>query len=52
MKWNNEINIQLLRCYYTVANLEADLKGYKPLLHEKFIEKYPELDFLDRTKTR
>jgi len=36
MKWNDEINTQLLRCYYTVTNLETDLTRYRPLSHETF----------------
>ncbi|CAH0728146.1 unnamed protein product, partial [Brenthis ino] len=46
MKWTDEINIELLRCYYTVTNLETNLTAYRPLLHRMFVQKYPELNFI------
>jgi len=47
---NDEINTQLLRCYYTVTNLETYLTRYRPLLRQKFVEIYLELNFLTKQK--
>jgi len=41
MKWSDEINTQLLHCYYTVINLEIDLTEYRPLLHQNSLKTYP-----------
>lgn len=43
MKWSDEINQQLLRCYYTVTHCETNLTGYRPELYTKFISIYPDL---------
>lgn len=46
MKWTDDVNRQLLRCYYIVTNCETNLTGYRPALLTKFTEIYPDLNIL------
>lgn len=43
MTWTREMNITVMRCYYTVTKLETVMIGYRPELHRLFALKYPEL---------
>lgn len=49
MKWTDEVNQQLLRCY-TVTNCETSLTNYRPALYTKFIEIYPDLHILSEQR--
>ncbi|KOB52285.1 Uncharacterized protein OBRU01_24715, partial [Operophtera brumata] len=46
LQWTKEINKELLKCYYIVTNNETNLTGYRPQLRNKFIETYPDLNFI------
>ena len=46
MIWSNQMNENLMRCYYTVTENETTTVGYRELLHKKFIEQYPDLSHL------
>lgn len=41
MKWTEEINLYIMRLYYTITNLETDCTSYRQELHTRFTEKYP-----------
>lgn len=43
MKWTDEINKNLLLCYFTVTNLQQNTTAYRSQLHQAFINIYPEL---------
>ncbi|XP_030750616.1 uncharacterized protein LOC115878300 [Sitophilus oryzae] len=43
MKWTDEINKNLLLCYFTVTNLQQNTTGYRSQLYEAFMNIYPEL---------
>lgn len=50
MQWTEDINRQLLQCYYSVTNNETNLTTYRPLLHRKFTELFPELNFVSQQR--
>lgn len=50
MKWTYQINRELLRCYYIVTLCETDLTAYRPLLHQKFKETFPELSHISEQR--
>ncbi|CAG4926824.1 unnamed protein product [Colias eurytheme] len=50
LQWTDEINKELLRCYYIVTMNETNKSGYRPLLYSKFIESFPELNFLSEQR--
>ncbi|KAK4885309.1 hypothetical protein RN001_001580 [Aquatica leii] len=43
MTWTREMNITVMRCYYTATQLEQISIGYRPQLYNLFTETYPEL---------
>lgn len=43
LTWNNEMNNNVMRCYYKATKLETLKTGYRPELHRLFTEIYPEL---------
>lgn len=43
MKWTDEINKNLLLCYFTVTNLQQNTTGYRSQLYQAFMNIYPEL---------
>lgn len=42
MKWTTEINEYIMRCYYNITKNETDVGAYRLLLHQAFLQKYPE----------
>ncbi|CAH1101752.1 unnamed protein product [Psylliodes chrysocephalus] len=42
MKWTTEMNEYIMRCYYNITKNEADIGAYRLLLHQAFLQKYPE----------
>ncbi|KAL0883753.1 hypothetical protein ABMA27_015858 [Loxostege sticticalis] len=42
MKWDSEINTFIMRTYFQITNLETDLTQYRPMLLQRFLEKYPD----------
>lgn len=50
MKWTHEINCELLRSYYIVTHCETNLSAYRPQLHQKFIETFPELSHISEQR--
>lgn len=42
MKWTTEMNEYIMHCYYSITKNETDMGAYRPLLHQAFLEKYPE----------
>ncbi|CAK1550990.1 unnamed protein product [Leptosia nina] len=49
-KWSKEMNEFILRTYLRLTLMESDTNGYLPLLHTKFIEKYPEMHVISRQR--
>ncbi|XP_026314715.1 uncharacterized protein LOC113226341 [Hyposmocoma kahamanoa] len=50
MKWTNDINTELLGCYYTVTKCETDMTAWRPLLYNIFIQQFPELSHLSEQR--
>uniref|UniRef100_A0A8D8QNX3 Uncharacterized protein n=1 Tax=Cacopsylla melanoneura TaxID=428564 RepID=A0A8D8QNX3_9HEMI len=42
IKWNQEMNKDVIEIYFHVTNCERIKTGYRTKLHEQFIQKYPE----------
>lgn len=42
IKWSNEMNKHIMRCYYISTNMEQDLTHYGHRLRDLFVEKYPQ----------
>ena len=43
MMWTTEMNINVMRCYFTATHLETINTGYRFELHRLFIQIYPQL---------
>ena len=46
MQWNNEMNENLMRCYYNVTQGESNITGFRIGLHREFTALYPQLNHL------
>lgn len=44
MKWNEDMNLFIMRTYYYITKLETDKTMHCKKLHDEFILKYPELN--------
>ncbi|XP_028158192.1 uncharacterized protein LOC114351251 [Ostrinia furnacalis] len=43
MRWSDELNESLMRCYYIVTESETNMSAYRNKLHKKFIDTHPNL---------
>lgn len=48
MKWDKEINMFIMRTYYSVTKLETDFTTYRQQMHQKFIEKYKNTEITEQ----
>ncbi|KAL0810285.1 hypothetical protein ABMA28_010444 [Loxostege sticticalis] len=46
MRWTDSLNESLMRCYYTVTQLETNMTTYRSKLHLKFIDTHPNLSHI------
>ena len=46
MKWNDEMNMNLMRCYYKATNGDTNKTAFRPELYWLYGEIYPELSNL------
>lgn len=44
MKWTEDMNISIMRCYFKATNNERNLVMYRQRMHEYFKEEYPDLE--------
>ncbi|KAL0878572.1 hypothetical protein ABMA27_003656 [Loxostege sticticalis] len=43
MRWTDDINEAIVKCYYEVTDFEKDMTMYRKKLREKFIQQFPNL---------
>ncbi|KAI5705922.1 hypothetical protein M8J75_003020 [Diaphorina citri] len=50
MNWTNEMNLDIIRCYYKATQLETKLRNYAQEFHALFTAIYPELSHLNEQR--
>ncbi|CAH2094088.1 unnamed protein product [Euphydryas editha] len=50
MKWSNEVNETLIKCYYLTTKMETDMTVWRKRLREMFVEHYPHLQHLSEQR--
>ncbi|KAL0870860.1 hypothetical protein ABMA27_004702 [Loxostege sticticalis] len=50
MRWDDNLNKSLMKCYYIVTEMETNMTTYRSKLHLKFIDIYPELAHISQQR--